>query len=385
MRRRGVSLLLYGFMLLIAAGVVSIGTLTPQMQAAYALPLGRVGLLGAVQSAGGILALLLGARCTDIINERLFSGALMAALCVACLILCLQPPLTLLLVALFLYGMCQQLLMVTVTLSLARENPGAPERAVTLGHTVYGVGSFFAPVACGFLAERFGWTSAFGALALLIAALTPPFLRLARPFEKRRAADEAAAPIPWRDRRLWLLCLMGICYMGHLGLMGTWLPMALAEAGLAATAVGRIVSAIWLGLSAGRLQNSAMAARVPARAALVAGGIAGAACLLAGALASHYACWIASCAALGLLTGAFLPLLLALPSQWYPDCAGSVTSLTLLSGSAGNLLMLWLGGLLAQGCGSVATMYAASALALLSALLALRTGKPLTQRTSSML
>lgn len=364
MKRSPLTLFLLTFMLLIASAVVAIGTLTPQMQAAYALPLSQVGLFGVAMSAGGILALLFGARLTDRLNERWFSGVLMLGLGLSCLALCLRPPFALALAALFLFGVCQQLLMVTITLALARANGERGQQLVGLGHSVYGIGSFFAPLLCAYIAQRFSWAAAFAVLGGLTVLAVLAYALWVKPTREQPipAAQDENAGVRYTDRKLWALCLTALCYMGHLGLMGTWLPMALADAGFAETTVGWTVSSFWIGIVVGRMLYSLRKKNTGDTLIIAAGAVIGGVCLTIGILGNTTMVWPITCALLGIATGAFLPIVLSLPNRWYPASAGRVTSLVLLSGTIGNLLAIWLGGLLAQQTSSMTVLYVAAAL-----------------------
>lgn len=357
---------LYGIMFCLAIGTVVLGTLTPQMGSAYRLSPERIGWIAAFQSAGGIIALFVGSTLLDRLEPYSATLTFFLGLCLSLMVMWRIPAYPVFLGAAFVFGIFQQLLMVTVTVSIASLFPDTAPRWTGLAHTIYGIGSVLAPLCSGFLAAKQKWNLSFLAVALVgsLFLISGLLCRDKKELFFTEGCKRQNEHSPFHlTSSLLVLCLAAFCYMGHLGLVSTWLPVYLAE--LEAPNVGLVLSGFWLGIVVGRMGYSLIGPSLSEKRTICLGCAMGAAAIAAAFCFNSDSGWIGASVTLGIFTGPLLPLLLSLPSSMIHESAGSATSMVLLTGTAGNLLCVWLAGTMARAIGTRYVIFCAAILLLL--------------------
>jgi len=227
-----------------------------------------------------------------------------------------------------------------VNASLTERYGDAAARPLAVVHASATVGAMLGPALSVWLASRGDWTTTFHlagvahVLLAMAAALLP--LRWTRPVARTaRARPSAAALFP-------LLCIA----FGYVAIEGTStvfaVPYAMETLGLDAARGQYAISALWLGVLAGRLALLAFGRRLGLRSIAVA-GVVTAAVVMGGVLADvgHVEVLFA---AIGFSVGGVYPLTMAVIGERFVEARGTAAGLAGAAGAVGAVVAPWLTG-----------------------------------------
>jgi fucose permease len=248
--------------------------------------------------------------------------------------------------------------------------PGATTRLNRL-HAFFGVGALIGPVLAERIVAVTSWTVVWLVLALASVALVAGFLAVfplrlpsPAPAPAPAAAPPAAAPSPkargllraaLREPGVLLGGAMLAVYVGLEMSMGNWGFGYLVQArGLTASLAGYTVSGYWLGLTIGRFLISPVAAKLGVTTAgMMYGCLAGVAAAVTLAwLSPTVAVTITALVLLGFFLGPVFPTTMAItprlaPDRLVPTAIGFINAASV----AGDTVLLWLAGAIAQSSG----------------------------------
>lgn len=357
----GAAALTYLLFLIYAISTGLIGTLMAALLSGFGLDLAGGGSFTLAQYLGSGVAVL-------------FSGSLLCKyrkwniilVCYAVFAagLCLigtVGSLTYFLALLFVIGMATKLVDVTCNAVISQifvKNKGL---YMNLLHACFGIGNFVGP----FLAERvlaagLRWQTAFVIVGALAAAGLCLFLVRSRKLPDT-TPDEGERLCVGRLLRcgdIWLLILTLVFYCGHQIGTSSWFVLYLTDVcGASAAAASLGMSLFWLGLLACRLACSGLSVKIPVKWLLLIGAAAGAAALAVGILIGSVAAATVGGLLAGLFAGATIPLCMTLGYEAHPKAQGTVSMLLFLSICAGQIIVPWGMGLVANGGGLTAAMW----------------------------
>lgn len=211
-------------------------------------------------------------------------------------------------------------------------------------HFFFGVGALLAPI---FVAQAIaltgGITWAYWVLAALVLPAALLFLRLPSPTAPPRITEARADRVPWL--LVGLLMLAFLLFVGAETSFGNWVYTYALKLDLAdATTAGYLTSAFWGAFTLGRLLSIPLASRVRPRYILLM-DVLGALAALALLLLFPHARWSVWAAAVGfgLAMANVYPTLVLLGGR-HLSMTGSISSLFMLAGSVGGMIIPWLIG-----------------------------------------
>lgn len=223
-------------------------------------------------------------------------------------------------------------------------------------HFFFGVGALLAPI---FVAQAIGLTGgvtvAYWALALLALPAAVLFLRLPSPTTPARIAQARSESIPWLP--VGLMVLSFLLFVGAETSFGGWIYTYAVALDLATiTTAGYLTSLFWGALTLGRLITIPLANRVRPRYLLLADVIGGVASLLLLLLVpgASWAVWVAAFG-FGLSMANVYPTLVLLGGR-HLHLTASITSLFMIGGSLGGMIIPWLIGQRFETVGPQSTM-----------------------------
>ena len=147
-------------------------------------------------------------------------------------------------------------------------------------------------------------------------------------------------------------------YCGHQIGTSSWFVLYLTDVCGASAAAGSLgIAMFWLGLIGCRLACSGLSVKIPVKWLLLAGAAAGAAALAVGILIGSVAAATVGGLLAGLFAGATIPLCMTLGYEAHPKAQGTVSMLLFLSICAGQIIVPWGMGLVANGGGLTAAMW----------------------------
>lgn len=379
---------------------VMIGTTLPEMIRSFDLTLSQGGLIVSAQSAGGLAAMFAGLALADRIRKPL--GILISVVLAGLLLgmAGLSPGYWLLVIVFFVLGIVVQNLDLLLNAHTGDIVPKDRTRTLTVLHMLYGIGAFTGPTLARSLLDRsMSWNSVYwivGGIYLAAAAVSLIWVRGYVSLTGGAPADEesvvtgqSAGGEPVDTRRQWvsvtLLGLVVLFYAVHQLGTTSWLPLYLESTLGVRPAVGSVgLSLYWVGIIASRFLVSRFGSRIGEVRVLVWGSILGGVVLGGSVLIASPAVAIIGFILAGLLTGATIPLVMALAYAHLPGRTGSVTAVIyglmmigrligpLSIGSVADRLGLGVGIIIAAGVLFVA--------ALMAYLVVLRDRRSFTQR-----
>jgi fucose permease len=285
---------------------------------------------------------------------------------------------------------------------------------LNLLHTVFGVGALIGPIFSRLMLLGSGrWEQAYVALSLICAVVLLAFLAIQRcvygvtPATPQGAADAETDPDSGREAetpdrahaqggshtparadsrsehresplrllrhpRMWLVSGIMFLYVGHQSGASVWLPTFMQETlGSSIGFASATASLLWVGIVLGRIVVTGLSRHVDARrimwiGTLCAGAIFGAAYLIAVPAVLAVACLVT-----GFLSGAVIPLVVAVACGWVPEYSGSASALVFLNASLSRMLFPWLIGVIAEAVSFPAGMSLTWVTLILAGLLAL--------------
>ena len=352
--KRGV-LINNGFMALHGAASVMIGTTLPEMIRSFGLTLSQGGLIVSAQSSGGLVAMFAGLILADRIRKPV---GILAALALTGILLGMAglAPSYVLLVAVFLVlGIAAQILDLLLNAHTGDIVPDGRTRSLNVLHMLYGIGAFVGPsLARWILNQSLSWNSVYwlaggcylaAGLVALVRARDYVSLVGAHGASRSTGADSAAHPDE-PQRREWgsvvLLGLVVLFYAIHQVATTSWLPFYLQTSiGVSSTAASLGLSLYWGGVIVSRYITSRVGPRVGETRILVWGSVLGGLALAASMLVrTPFAAFLGFGLA-GVLTGATIPLAMALAYNHLPGRTGSVTAIVYGLMMAGRLVGPW--------------------------------------------
>lgn len=332
----------------------------------------QLGRIGATLFSGVVTALAVTGSIADRVGPRPFAvgGHLLVA--TGLVLLGTAPSYGRVLAAALTIGLGVGTLDMVLNSLVAASRPESRATALSRLHATFCLG-VFANVLIATLAIRAGgpgWRTAALGLALVPAITAVAFARLHLPplYDARRGRIRLRELLQQPVFRL-ALAIMVCIGAGGAGL-GQWLP-AFAEQGLhlPRSAGGPALMAQALAMAAGRILAAQWTRRNHPRPAMLAGAVASAVLVAAGAtLPSPWAA-LPCLAAAGFTAGLLWPGMLALTANRFPHGGGTMFGWLAAAGNTGGTLMPWTVGMVSDAAGLHVAMASVAAPFALYALL----------------
>ncbi|MCK4515525.1 MAG: MFS transporter, partial [Spirochaetaceae bacterium] len=269
----------------------------------------------------------------------------------------LSPGYWLLVVVFFVLGIVVQILDLLLNAHTGDIVPKNRTRTLNVLHLLYGVGAFIGPTLARWLLDQsLSWNSVYwvvGGIYLAAAAVSLIWVRGYVSLTGGTSADDESAATgqsggrePVDTRRQWvsvtLLGLVVLFYAIHQLGTTSWLPLYLESTLSMRPAVASAgLSLYWAGIIASRFFASRFASRIGEMRVLVWGSIIGGVVLMGSVLIASPAVAIIGFILAGFLTGATIPLVMALAYAHLPGRTGSVTAVVYGLMMIGRLIGPW--------------------------------------------
>ena len=336
---------------------IMIGTTLPEMIRSFGLTLSQGGFIVSAQSAGGLVAMFAGLLLADRVRKPLgiLTSVVLAGLLLG--LAGLSPGYWLLVVVFFVLGIVVQIL--DLLLNAHTGDIVANDRTRTLNvlHMLYGVGAFIGPTLARWLLDQsLSWNSVYwivGGIYLAAAAVSLIWVRGYVSLtggmsedDESTATEQAGRGEPVAARRQWvsvtLLGLVVLFYAIHQLGTTSWLPFYLESKLFVRPAVASAgLSLYWFGIITSRFFASMFASRIGEMRVLVWGSIIGGVVLMGSVLIASPVIAIVGFILTGFLTGATIPLVMALAYGHLPGRTGSVTAVVYGLMMIGRLIGPW--------------------------------------------
>lgn len=334
----------------------SLGPTLPSLAGNTSSTLGQVSILFTVQSLGLLIGNIISGRLYDRRPAFPFLAAVVLVTAVMLALVPLMSSLALLAALLFIMGVAAGSIDVggnTMLVWIHGDQVGPRMNAL---HFFFGVGALLAPI---FVAQAIGLTggvtAAYWALALLVLPAAVLFLRLPSPHAPARIAQARSERIPWLPVGLMMAAFF--LFVGAEVSFGGWIYTYAVTLDLATvTTAGYLTSVFWGALTLGRLLTIPLANRVRPRYLLLADVLGGVASLLLLLLVPGQS-WVVWVAAFGFgLSMANVYPTLVLLGQRHLHLTAAITSLFMVGGSLGSMVVPWLIGQRFETIGPQVTM-----------------------------
>ena len=336
---------------------IMIGTTLPEMIRSFGLTLSQGGFIVSAQSAGGLVAMFAGLLLADRVRKPLgiLTSVVLAGLLLG--LAGLSPGYWLLVVVFFVLGIVAQTLDLLLNAHTGDIVPNDRTRTLNVLHMLYGVGAFIGPTLARWLLDQsLSWNSVYwivGGIYLAAAAVSLIWVRGYVSLtggmsedDESTATEQAGRGEPVAARRQWvsvtLLGLVVLFYAIHQLGTTSWLPFYLESKLFVRPAVASAgLSLYWFGIITSRFFASMFASRIGEMRVLVWGSIIGGVVLMGSVLIASPVIAIVGFILTGFLTGATIPLVMALAYGHLPGRTGSVTAVVYGLMMIGRLIGPW--------------------------------------------
>jgi FHS family Na+ dependent glucose MFS transporter 1 len=334
----------------------SLGPTLPSLAGNTGSTLGQISILFTVQSLGLLIGNFVSGRLYDRRPAFPFLAAVVLVTAAMLALVPLMSSLLLLAAVLFIIGLAAGSIDVggnTMLVWIHGDQVGPRMNAL---HFFFGVGALLAPI---FVAQAIGLTGgvtwAYWALALLVLPAAVLFLRLPSPHAPARIAQARSERIPWLPVGLMMAAFF--LFVGAEVSFGGWIYTYAVALDLATvTSAGYLTSVFWGALTLGRLLTIPIAGRVRPRYLLMADVLGGMASLLLLLLVPGQS-WVVWVAAFGFgLSMANVYPTLVLLGQRHLHLTAAITSLFMVGGSIGSMVVPLLIGQRFESVGPQVTM-----------------------------
>jgi FHS family Na+ dependent glucose MFS transporter 1 len=355
-RQRGQTRAFYVSFIALGLTFASLGPTLPSLAKNTGSTLSQISILFTVQALGLLLGNFFSGKLFDRRPAFPFLAAVVVVTAAMLALIPLAPSLWLLAALMLAMGLAAGSIDVggnTLLVWIHGDQAGPSMNAL---HFFFGVGALLAPI---FVAQAIGLTGgvtwAYWALALLVLPAMVLFLRLPSPVAPAHIAQARREPIPWLP--VGLMIMGFLLFVGAETSFGGWIYTYAVALDLATiTTAGYLTSLFWGALTLGRLITIPLANRVRPRYLLLADVIGGVASLLLLLLVpgASWAVWVAAFG-FGLSMANVYPTLVLLGGR-HLHLTASITSLFMIGGSLGGMIIPWLIGQRFETVGPQSTM-----------------------------
>lgn len=344
-------IIIFVYIAMFFAGVGSVmyTVMLPHIVSAYSLKLTQSGLIIPFLALGEFTAILLGGLIVERVKKvNLILLSFIGFVAMFFLIGGKPPRLYGILSAYFAIGMCGNILNIAASSYIADAYPMNRSAYLNILHSMYALGSLLGPLYCtSILNSGFEWNEAYLKFALICLPIIIFYAPVTLRHKDCRTADKPQVQHKTkifnftllRDRRILLLSVMSMVYIGYCYSYNTWFPSYMSGfLRFDKTFISFIITGYWAGVVAGRLIYPLLARHVAAKRYLFFGNMAGGIILLCGVWIGLPVLLMVSIFVTGLVTSINNPLILAIACDLYPLNAGSATTITYMAGGLGGII-----------------------------------------------
>ncbi len=357
----------FSLMLCYAVSITMLGPMMPDLIADYDLSLAGGGLFMSLQSAGGILSILVAAGGADRVHKTRLLALLFSLYAAGLHLISTAPLYPLLLASFALVGASTSVLDAISTAFIADLHPHRRDIRLSQLHTFFAIGALLGPLLTRTLLDLGGtWQDVYSTLGYVCLLVLGLFLLSTRSPHPAAPAEEVTQSGPLQvlaivtSSRMWSLCVIAFLYLSQSGLV-VWLPMYVETHLHSSPLLGSIsVSAMWVGIIIGRWGYGFLTPYIDVPTTLRWGALLGGISLITGFTLQSPGLLVLTVGLKGALTGPVLPLVLHLACSRFPTNSGAVSCLIFLSGFLGTMIFPWLLGFAGELLGLHISIYAAA-------------------------
>ncbi|MEJ6951909.1 MFS transporter [Natronospora cellulosivora (SeqCode)] len=372
-KNKGVSSLkrisLYLLMFSYSITATMISPMLPEIISDFSLNLSQGGLILTVQSIGGMLVISLLSFFADKVKKsRLITIGF--SLYIICLyLISILPVFTVILLVFLVFGAGSRTVDTLSNAYITDLFPERKSRYLNILHSIFGVGALIGPMYARFIMDNaYGWRSVFSILGLASLPLLFLFIYSIRGIEEVKVdkvdlgKKESFLQL-LKNKQLWILAIVMFFYVGHQSAVMLWTPMYLEEyIETSAFIASLALSIYWIGIIISRLSFSYFSKYKKNSFLIKWTSISAGILFFIGLLMLQQWFFIGGLFFSGILTGAFIPLVIDVGSSKYAANSGSVTAILYLALNGSIMLFPWLVGLIAENISLQWGMYLAAVL-----------------------
>ncbi len=345
----------YLLMFSFAISATMLSPMMPEIIKQFSIKLSQGGLILTLQSVGGILVVAL----AGIFADRLSKSRLILlgfSLYILCLyLISIAPLFSVLLAVSFFFGLGSRLVDTLSNAYISDIFPEKKGRYLNILHSVFGVGALIGPIYTRVLLDSgFAWQQIFrflgyASLPILLLFYLSQRGRNVIIHKENHLGEQEHLTTLLRNKQIWLLSIIMFFYVGHQSGIMLWIPMYIetylkGSAFLASLAL----SIYWVGMIISRMTFSYITRNHKNSVLIKWTSLIGSILLFIGLYSKQTWLVIIFLALSGLLTGAFIPLLIDVASSKYPRNTGAATSILYFSLNTSIMIFPWLVGLIAE-------------------------------------
>lgn len=344
----------YLLMTFYALSVTMIGPMMPVIVEQFRLKLSQGGLIMTFQSIGGLLITIVIGFIADRFRKSSLIVTGFAIYIVSLFTISLAPVYSLVLALFFLFGIGTKIVDTLTNAFLSDLYPEKKGVYLNLLHTFFGFGALAGPLFARFLMDSgLAWELIFRILSFGCIAVLIMFIVVLKNTsdinQKREEGQPVSLGVVLRNKNMWFLCIIMFLYVGHQSGLTVWSPMYMESFLKASPFMASLsLSIFWVGIIIGRLSCSYLSRFYTGKNLIKWGSISAGIILISGIMLTNSWVLILSLGLVGVLTGAFIPLIIDIAAGWFPHNTGAVTSMVYLTLNLGLMFFPWFIGLMAE-------------------------------------
>lgn len=345
----------YLLMFSFAMSATMISPMMPEIIKHFSIKLSQGGLILTLQSIGGILVVALAGVFADRVSKSklILMGFFLYIVCL--LLISVVPLFSILLGLSFIFGFGSRLVDTLSNAYISDLFPEKKARYLNILHSVFGIGALIGPIYTRFLLDTgFSWRHIFRFLGYISVPILIWFYFTQNGTEivihkENKGKNKEKLSTLLKNKQIWFLSIVMFFYVGHQSGMMLWTPMYI-ETYLKGSAflASLSLSIYWVGIIISRMTFSHITRNYKNSFLIRWTSIIGGILLFFGLYSKQTWPVIIFLAISGLLTGAFIPLLIDIASSKYPNNTGAVTSILYFSLNTSIMVFPWLVGLIAE-------------------------------------
>lgn len=345
---------MYAMIFFYAVSNTFIGPLVIVFMKQYEISLSANGLVSLSQGLGGILFLVIGIFYGDRLYKSTWIIITFGLYTVSLFFLAFASSYFQMLILFFFVGASTRLLDAIVNAQIAEIYQEKRAFFLSILHACFGLGALVGPLLSSlFVNANVQITFMFMGLGLLCALILALYLYIKKhtaiSMTKAESKSIDAVIKLVKNPEILIMSLMAFLYVGYSLGMSAWFPTyMLQEMRSSVLFAGFMVSIFWVGVIAGRITHSFLSLRFKKRSLLIFGNILGGAAIVTATLINTPIAY-----AFGLFISAFfisavMPLIIAMAGELFPKQTGSASSVIILGGALGLMVVPWVIGFVAE-------------------------------------
>ncbi len=331
-----------------------IGPLIPAFINDFGLNVSQGGLVTLFQGIGGMAGVIIGYFLTSKFARQNLIITLYALYCITYMVMSFSGVYILMLILFFVVAGSTRMMEISLNAYVSDLNPTRRGLTINLLHGFFGIGALAGPLlSAAFISAGTQWHFVFRLLSICCAVFLLFFIVMQKTSSITDMPVSKDEPISvfilMKKPEVLKFCFLQMLFAGLAFGVSAWLPTYMInEFDIQSVVTGLPVAAFWIGVIVFRVGYSLFAGRFATRRIFVFFALCAGVIFAVAVFINHPIVYIISFVLIGFLCSPIVPLSIAELVSRYPKNAGTVSALIFFFLAAGQMLLPWLIGIVAD-------------------------------------